>query len=109
MITELDLQEAIAECQGVRNPTASTAIKLAAFLTIQRELFGEQETTLPDRPTYSYASEPAETPQYDSGTEFSEAIQGKDPAEVYKVMDEVMDTLKMINVRVYNSVMRKLK
>lgn len=108
MITELDLQEAIAECQGVRNPTASTCIKLAAFLTIQRELFGSSEQSSMV-PSYSFAPGPAETTiDYDSGTEFSEAIQGKDPADVYKVMDEVMDTLKIINARVYNSVMRKL-
>ena len=43
MITEKDLQEAIAECQGQRNPNASTCIKLAAFLTIQKELFGKSE------------------------------------------------------------------
>ena len=41
MIREEDLQEAIAECQGQRNPNANTAIKLAAFYTIRRELFGE--------------------------------------------------------------------
>ena len=41
MITEKDLQEAIAEGQGQRNPNANTCIKLAAFLTIRKEMFGE--------------------------------------------------------------------
>ena len=35
MITEMDLQEAIAECQGKRNPNADTCIKLAAFYIIK--------------------------------------------------------------------------
>ena len=43
MITEKDLQEAIAECIGQRNPNANTAIKLAAFYTIKRELYGEDK------------------------------------------------------------------
>lgn len=116
MITELDLQEAIAECQGVRNPTAGTCIKLAAFLTIQKELFGEP-TTEHSQPGYSYASEPPETTLKYSGaesigdygdSEFLQTVKGKDPAVAWAVMDEVMDTLKVINARVYNSVMRKL-
>lgn len=112
MITKDDLREAIAECQGVRNPTANTAIKLAAFLTIQRELYGEE----PPAVTYSFA-EPPDKDQY-SGVEsvgnygssdFLMAIQGKDPGTVWRVMDELMDTLKMVNERVYNSTMRKIR
>lgn len=109
MITERDLQEAIAECQSVHNPNANTAIKLAAFLTIQRELYGE--------PAYSTSPPPDKPIQY-SGAEvvgsygdsdFLKAIKGKDPAEVWPVMDELMDTMRMINERVYNAVMRKLR
>ena len=46
MITEKDLQEAIAECQGERNPNANTCIKLAAFYTIRNELFGNSDKLL---------------------------------------------------------------
>ena len=127
MITEHDLQEAIAECQGQRNPNASTAIKLAAFLTIQRELFGNAEEnnanaskifTNATSPAYSYAAEPPETiPRY-SGAEsvgdygdsdFLRAVRGKDPAAMWAVMDELMDTLKMVNQRVYDGVMRRIR
>lgn len=113
MITEKDLQEAIAECQGVRNPNANTAIKLAAFLTIQREMFGT-----PEIPTYSYAAEPPKNDFNYSGadsvgdygqSDFLQAVRGKDPAQMWGVMDELMDTLKMVNERVYNGVMRKLR
>ena len=48
MITEQDLREAIAECQGQRNPNANTCIKLAAFLTIQRELYGKEQEDEPN-------------------------------------------------------------
>lgn len=117
MITEKDLQEAIAECQGVRNPKADTCIKLAAFLIIQREMFGKTE--MPEAPAYSYAAPPITTEnlQRYSGqdtvgeygdSEFLQAIKDKDPADVWAVMDELMDTLHMVNERVYNGVMRKI-
>lgn len=126
MITEKDLQEAIAECQGVRNPNANTAIKLAAFLTIQRELFekSEQLATTQDfravAPAYSYAA-PPELPEAYSrqngetavgnygDSDFLRAVAGKDPARMWEIMDELMEDLKMLNERVYNGVMRRIR
>ena len=120
MITEYDLQEAIAECQGERNPNANTAIRLAAFLTIQREMFGksEQLTAPVQLPTYSYAPEPPEKLREYSGadsvgdyggSEFLQAVKGKDAAAMWEVMDDLMDTLLMVNKRVYDGVLRKIK
>lgn len=123
MITEKDLQEAIAECQGQRNPNANTAIKLAAFLTIQREMFGGAEPVSASYklPAYSYAAPPdtPETNLIQSGespavgdygdSDFLRSVAGKNPATMWAVMDELMDTLKMVNERVYNSVMRKIR
>lgn len=103
MITEKDLNEAIAECQGKRNPDAQTCRNLAAFLTIKRELYGE-----PPSPEYSFASEPAETVTLDSGTEFSEAVKKADPAHVWKVLDELMGILQMTSPRLYRNVLNRL-
>lgn len=100
MITERDLQEAIAECQGQRNPNASTAIKLAAFLTIKREMFGNG---------YSYDPPPIEKPQYTSDTRFGKLIREMPTEDVFAVMDELMTTLAVINPRLYNGVMRELE
>jgi hypothetical protein len=112
VITLEDLQAAIAECLGVRNPTANTAIKLAAFYTIKNELFGKDEQLdeksyrLDD---YSYASQTENTITLDSGSEFSQVINGKSQAEVLDVIDELMQTLQVINPRLYAGVMRKLQ
>ena len=103
MITEQDLKEAIAECQGARDPNANTCIMLAAFLTIQRELYGEENIELPER---SFASK--ETVPYESDTEFGHIINRKEPARIWPVMDELMTTLEVINPRLYNSVLREL-
>lgn len=115
MITEHDLQEAILECQGTRNPTATTCIKLAAFLIIKRELYPEKNEQAPEPfkepPTvYSYAPpEPAGTVTYDSGTEFSRLVDGQPMEDVLSVIDELMDVLHTINPRLYDGVMRKLE
>ena len=120
MITIADLDEAIAECQGERNPNANTCIKLAAYYTIKKEMYGENQTKN-ERiifPSYSNAAPPiSEQFQY-SGQEvvgdygdsdFLQAIKNKNPAEVWAVVDELMDTLLMVNKRVYDSVMRKIQ
>lgn len=111
MITEKDLQEAIAECQGQRNPNSNTCIKLAAFLIIQKELYGneKQKISVTEMPGYSYASEPLEkTINYESDSEFFKAIRGKDEYEIFSIMDELMEMLKILYPKIYDSVMRKL-
>lgn len=110
MITEHDLQEAIAECQGERNPDSRTCIKLAAFYTIRDHLYPEPEATLSVAPTYTYDPGPVEnTIDYQSDSEFSRIIDGRDPAEIWPVMDELMDTLMVIHRRLYDGVMRQLQ
>lgn len=100
MITEEDLREAIAECQGTRNPNANTCIKLASYYTILNQMKEE--------PTYSYASEPTGQVRYDSGSEFSDAIRGKDLQHVLSVVDELMETLQVLSPKLYNATMESL-
>ena len=103
MITERDLQEAIAECQAVENPNANTCIKLAAFLTIKKQLYDEKEEQ------YSYASVSEELIDYYSDTEFGKAVEGKDSIDVLSVIDEMMTALQVLNPRLYEGVMRKIR
>ena len=112
MITEHDLQEAIAECQGQRNPNANTCIKLAAFLTLQKEMFGKGNVALPEPSGYSFAQAPEEQTgeiigRYGS-TDFLTAIEGRNTQDVFLIMDELMDTMQVLQPRIYDSVMRKL-
>ena len=116
MITEQDLQAAIAECQGQRNPNANTCIKLAAFYTIRNEMFGKPEqleSNVSEFPTYSYAAPPETTAEttiaYNSGTEFSDAIHGKDAETVWAIMDELMDVLKVTHPRLYDGTMNQIR
>lgn len=116
MITEHDLQEAIAECQGQRNPNANTCIKLAAFLTLQKEMFGKDNNVLgnerfadTDKTSgYSFAQAPDDTAGLYGESEFLKAIEGKDVQSTFLVMDELMDTMQVLQPRIYDSVMRKI-
>lgn len=117
MITEQDLQEAIAECQGVRNPNASTCLKLAAFLTIQRELYGKKDEGIAQVyasvPTANYSYDPPPDSdnliEYNADTEFAEIIDGMKQGKMLAIMDELMTTLQVVQPRLYASVIRKLK
>lgn len=104
MITQQDLQQAIAECQGQRNPNASTCIKLAAYLTIQRELFGEEKDAEPF-PAYSFA--PADQITANGDSEFCKLVNGRNQSEVIPIIDELMSTLQVIQPRLYDAVLRK--
>lgn len=105
VITKYDLETAIAECQGRKNPDAKTCIMLAAFYTIRNELFGEEKHA----EQYSYAPAPVRnTIEIDSESEFARAIDGRDQTEIMPVLDELMDTIRIIQPRLYDAVMTKL-
>ena len=107
MITEQDLNAAIAECKGKRNPDSSTCIKLAAYYTIKRELYGGEKEA--EEPAYSYAPAPDRNRiVIDSDTEFARIVDGMDQMDVMPVIDELMSTLQIIQPRLYNAVLMKL-
>ena len=106
MITEQELHEAIAECQGQRNPNANTCIKLASFYTILDHM--EEKPNYSEMPNYSFANETENTVKYQSGTEFADAVYGKDVDEIMGIMDELMSTLSVVNPPLYRSVMRRV-
>ena len=100
MITEKDLQAAIAEMQGERNPNANTCIKLAAYYTILNELQKESGV--------SYAAPPSEEIQYQSDTDFFKAIKDKPLDFTLSMFDELMTVLQTVYPRLYKGVMSKL-
>lgn len=102
MITEIDLRKAIAECQGARDPNANTCIKLASYYTILDHMTKE-ETQMEQLRGSSFAAAP-----YDSGTEFSNAVRGRNMDELLPILDELMTTLQIVNPRLYAGVMARL-
>lgn len=104
MIKETDLLEAIAECQGERNPNANTCRNLAAYYTILDHITQKEE---PEEVIkgYSYSSGSI---GYSSNSDFGLAIQGKDIDIVMPLIDELMTTLEAIYPRLYDAVIMKL-
>ena len=103
MITRQDLQAAIAECQGQKNPTSSTCIKLAAFQIILDHMDQDQLSTIgysTGDAGYSFS------PGGDS--EFLQKVAEVDPVRVWNVIDELVTAVKILNPRLYDGMMRKL-
>lgn len=108
MITEKDLKEAIAECEGERNPNANTCIKLAAFYTILDNLYGKS-TVIPNN--YSMTAAPSDSSDdldYLTDSEFSQIIASIGIEKAFPVIDELIATLSVLNPKLYQSVLRKL-
>lgn len=97
MISLQDVLEAIEEVEAMPD-TYGKAEKLATFYTLRDAL-------QPD----SYRAAPAERIAYKGESDFAQAVAGRDPDEIMPVIDELMDTISIINPRLYNGVMDRLK
>ena len=105
MIRKQDLDAAIAECQGKRDPDSKTCMMLAAFYTIKREMYGEEKEV----GSYSYAPAPDQNRiEFDGDSEFARAIDGRKQNEILPIINELMETLSYVQPRLYNAVMDKL-
>ena len=84
-------------------------MKLAAFLTIKDYLYPHYEEQYTQ---YSYSAEPEPvetTVNYNSDTEFFRLANGMEYDKVWKIIAELMETLQVINPRLYAGVIKKLK
>lgn len=105
MIREDDLREAIAECEGIRNPSASTCIKLASYYALLDRMGKPEHVPDQARGQYSYAS----SPEILFGeTEFSRTVEKKGIESCYPVIEETMEALAVIMPKLYSAMMRKL-
>lgn len=108
MITERDLDEAIAKCQGESNPTNSTCIKLAAFLTLKDYLYPQESYQ-----QYSYSALPIEQVETyietTGDSEFLKAVDGRKADKVWKLVDELVETVKILHPRMYTTFIDKVQ
>lgn len=107
MIRKNEVIDAIAECQGERNPNANTCIKLAAYYIILDHL--DQPETAKYEPLPVQYSYDAPKQEYQSDTEFFEAVSKLDQYDAMEIVDEIMTTLQVVNPRLYASAMRKIR
>lgn len=102
MYTQAELQDAIDQLHEGKHSIVNCE-KLAAIYTVMDHL-------TPTNRGYSFDSETkaSQTIGYYGDSKFLQAVQGRNEAETWRLIDELMDTLSIINPRLYDSVMRRL-
>lgn len=101
-IKEIELE--IAELEYAKDHTPKMCARLADLYSLRDHLKQDEPMTIQ---SFSLASEPKPIGQY-GDSEFLLAISDKEPEEVWRIIDTLMDTLRVVNERVYNSVMMKI-
>jgi len=102
-LTLREVEWAISELEREES-SKNGCILLASLYTI-RDHMKESEGLSQPRTVASRKVHPTES--Y-SGSEFLQAISGKDPSDVMEVLYEHMEVLRAVNPRAYESVIRKL-
>ena len=108
MITRRDLDEAIERIRGQVDQTMTDCVRLAALYTIRGHLDDEP----PDG--YYGAAEPSAPQQAEAligdygDTEFLQFIAGRNPDDVWPIIAEAMESLKLMEPWFYAGVLRKI-
>lgn len=106
MLDAREIDSEIAKWEALESSYPNYA-KLADLYVIRREMQKQ------DSPESAYSMEhsfsgPQPLKSY-GDSEFLQAVAGKDPAAVWEIMDDLMDTLQTVNPRVYNRVMERVR
>lgn len=115
MITEKEVEQAIQEC--MRDPiTGNKRAVLADLIIIQDYLFGDptraQEVPQP-MPMQSYSAPPMERVETivetNGDSEFLKAVDGRKAERVWKLMDELVEAVKILHPRMYATFIDKVQ
>ena len=116
MITEKEVEQAIQEC--MRDPiTGNKRSVLADLIIIKDYLFGEptraQEVPQMPMPMQSYSAPPMEQVEIyvetNGDSEFLKAVDGRKAERVWKLMDELVEAVKILHPRMYTTFIDKVQ
>lgn len=115
MITEKEIAQAIEEC--MREPvTGNKRAVLADLIIIQDYLFGEPMQAHEDpQPIQmqSYSAPPVEQAetyiQTDGDSEFLKSVDGRKADKVWKLIDELVEAVKILHPRMYTAFIDKVQ
>ena len=120
MLDAAEIRKEIARLEYEESDYKNYA-KLADLYVIRKQM-QEDEGGCRSMRAHAYSGDPAPAvqtiaPQAEAiqtvggygDSDFLRAVTGKDPSKVWPIMDELMDTLAVVNAKVYNSVMRKVQ
>ncbi len=104
MVDERELREAIAECESAPASLQSMQ-KLAVFNAVYDRYFTSDPESTEVKPR-ERERVPTVT---DSDSEFVRLVSNMDWAALLDILDELMETVKILQPRLYEAVMRKLR
>ena len=115
MITEKEIAQAIEEC--LREPvTGNQRAVLADLIIIQDYLFGEpvQAKEAPQAiPMQSYSAPPMEQVETyietNGDSEFLKAVDGRKADKIWKLIDELVEAVKILHPRMYTTFIDKVQ
>ena len=115
MITEKEVEQAIEECM-MEPVTGNKRAVLADLIIIQDYLFGEpmqaHEAPQP-MPLQSYSAPPMEQVenyiQTNGDSEFLKAVDGRKADKVWKLIDELVEAVKILHPRMYTTFIDKVQ
>lgn len=105
MVDENEVNRWIARLETEESSWTNYA-RLAVLYAIRDQQSGDKEMALPM--AYSAAPSPASVETY-GDSDFLRAVSKVSQEKAWEIMDELMDSLKVVNERIYNNVMRKLE
>lgn len=108
MLDAKEIAAAIAQLEYLESSYSNYA-KLADLYIIRDKMEGTERPLAYEQ---SYSAAPAVAAAGVSVTgdsDFLRAVSGKDQQSAWDVMDELMDSLKVVNARLYDSTLRKIE
>lgn len=102
MLTRAELDDAINTLSDGRHSIQNVE-RLAAVYTVRDHMFSQPDIER----GYSMQSETNKVGLYGQ-SDFLIRVSKMDAAEAWELMDELMETLKVINPRLYNGIMQKI-
>lgn len=109
MYTQAELLAGIEEIENSGKHTIQNCIKLASLYTIMNHLYPPMK--IDNGYSGDYKGDVMETEYIGEygDTDFLKSIKDKKPKEMWKLMDELMSTLFVVNKSLYNSVINRIK
>lgn len=112
MITEREVLQAIDEC--MKEPiTGNKRAALADLFIIRDHLFGEPMQEPEPIPAQSFSAPPMEQVEtyieIDGDSEFLKAVDGRRSDKVWRLVDELVEAIKILHPRMYSTFIDKIQ
>ena len=106
MLDAREIEMEIARLEYLESSYPNYA-KLADLYTIQNQMNKNAGTEEQATPYSSVTAEEYEIGDY-GDSDFLQAVSHKDAYDVWVILDDLMDTLKVVNQRAYNRIMNRI-